>query len=45
MRGYAYNHHVERILYIGDTLYTLSPGKIKANSLATFEEIGSLVIE
>jgi hypothetical protein len=36
------NHNVERILYIKDTLYTLSPGLIKTNDLLTFKEKGSL---
>jgi len=33
--GYYYNpeKHVERILYIGDTLYTLSKGMVKAHEL------------
>ncbi len=36
---------VQRILYIGDTLYTLSPGKIKANDLDTFQEINVLELQ
>ncbi len=35
---------VDRILYIGDTLYTLSKGMIKANSMTDYRETGSLVI-
>lgn len=44
--GYYYNHqkHVERILYIGDTLYTLSKGMVKAHELGNMEESGSIVI-
>lgn len=38
------NKNVERILYISDTLYTLSPGRIKANALTDLKEIGSLHI-
>ncbi len=33
---------VERAIYIGDTLYTLSQGKIKANDLKNLAEIGAL---
>src|SRR5690606_16804906 len=36
------NHNVERILYINDTLYTLSPGMIKTHDLLTFKEKDSL---
>lgn len=36
------NHNVERILYIKDTLYTLSPGMIKTNDRLTFKEKDSL---
>lgn len=36
--------NIERILYINDTLYTLSPGRLKANALAGLQEIGSLPI-
>ncbi|HOQ36511.1 MAG TPA: beta-propeller domain-containing protein [Acetivibrio sp.] len=44
--SYYYNpeRFVERILYIGDTLYTLSPGMVKANGLNDMEEKDSLVI-
>ncbi|GAB6171055.1 hypothetical protein JCM15765_05330 [Paradesulfitobacterium aromaticivorans] len=35
---------VDRILYIGDTLYTLSKGMIKANTITDYRETGSLVI-
>lgn len=34
--------NVERIIYIGDTLYTLSPGMIKANNLSDLKPTGSL---
>jgi len=44
--GYYYNpeKHVERILYIGDTLYTLSKGMVKAHELWSMEESGSIMI-
>ncbi|MHB1405214.1 MAG: beta-propeller domain-containing protein [Desulfitobacteriaceae bacterium] len=35
---------VDRILFIGDTLYTLSKGMIKANSMTDYRETGSQVI-
>jgi uncharacterized secreted protein with C-terminal beta-propeller domain len=37
--------YIERILYIDDTLYTLSKGMIKANATADLQEINSLEIE
>ncbi|MGE5381014.1 MAG: beta-propeller domain-containing protein, partial [Methylocystaceae bacterium] len=40
--GYDYRKSVQRILYIQDTLYTLSPAMIKANALENFEEIGGI---
>ncbi|PYI52622.1 beta-propeller domain-containing protein [Paenibacillus flagellatus] len=39
---YDSDRNVERILYIGDTLYTLSRGMIKANDLHSMKETGSL---
>lgn len=39
---YDSNKNVERILYIGDTLYTLSKEMIKANELSDLTETGSL---
>ncbi|HOM02500.1 MAG TPA: beta-propeller domain-containing protein [Acetivibrio sp.] len=36
--------YVERILYIGDTLYTLSKRTVKANELWDMKEIGSIDI-
>ncbi len=41
-RWFDYQKTVERGLYIEDTLYTLSKAFIKAHSLDTFEEQGSL---
>jgi hypothetical protein len=43
-RPYDSDRHVERILYVGNTLYTLSNGLIKANDLTTLQEKGSLAI-
>ena len=37
-------HHVERILYIGDTLYTMSKGLIQAHDIPALQEKGSLEI-
>lgn len=44
--SYYYNpeKYVERILYISDTLYTLSPGMVKVHGLYDMEEKDSLVI-
>ncbi|TDA65771.1 MAG: hypothetical protein D9V47_12430 [Clostridia bacterium] len=36
--------NVERAVYIGDVLYTLSPSMIKAHRLDTLEEIGSTTL-
>jgi uncharacterized secreted protein with C-terminal beta-propeller domain len=41
---YNSDRNVERILYIGDALYTLSKGLIRANDLSTLQEKGSLAI-
>ncbi|WP_169087147.1 beta-propeller domain-containing protein [Paenibacillus sp. PL91] len=40
--GYDYNKAVRRILYAGDTLYTLSDHMLKANNLSSLKESGSL---
>ncbi|MDP4180556.1 MAG: beta-propeller domain-containing protein [Bacillota bacterium] len=44
--GYYYNtnNFINRIMYINDTLYTLSPMKIKANNLSDLKEIKTLEI-
>jgi len=42
MYGYDYTKQVRRILYAGDTLYTLSNAMLKANALDTLAERGSL---
>jgi inhibitor of cysteine peptidase len=41
--GYDYEKAVRRILYAGDTLYTLSDHMLKANNLSSLKESGSLV--
>lgn len=43
-RWYRSNMNVERIIYIGDDLYTISKGMIKANSMTDMKEKGSLLI-
>ncbi|RED51724.1 beta-propeller domain-containing protein [Cohnella lupini] len=40
--GYDYTKSVRRILYSGDTLYTLSESMLKANALDSLAERGSL---
>lgn len=39
---YDYNRDISRSLYIGETLYTISNGYIKANDLNTLGEMGGL---
>lgn len=41
---YSSNKNVERIIYIGDTLYTLSQGMIKAHDLDSLKEINQMII-
>lgn len=41
---YGSNRNVERILYINDTLYTLSKGMYKASNISDLKEIKSLEI-
>lgn len=41
---YAGDKQVQRVLYIGDTLYTVSNGLIKANDLSTLQEKNAVVI-
>jgi len=43
-RWYDSNKNVERIIYIGDDIYTISKGMIKANSIKDMKEKGSLLI-
>lgn len=43
-RWYGSEKNIERILYIGDTLYTLSKGMFKANALEDLKEKKSLNI-
>ena len=39
---YDYNLMINRALYMDDNIYTISTGKIKANSISTMDEINSL---
>ncbi|HYE83131.1 MAG TPA: beta-propeller domain-containing protein [Clostridia bacterium] len=41
---YNSSMNVERIIYIGDDIYTISKGMIKANSIKDMKEKGSLLI-
>lgn len=41
---YHSNKNVERIIYIGNTLYTVSQSMIKANQMSDLREVGSLKI-
>jgi hypothetical protein len=41
---YDSSKNVERIVYIGDDLYTISKSMIKANSIKDMKEKGSLLI-
>ncbi|CAG7625394.1 hypothetical protein PAESOLCIP111_02721 [Paenibacillus solanacearum] len=41
---YGSDKNIERLLYIGDTLYTSSQGMIKANDLTDLREIGTLTL-
>jgi inhibitor of cysteine peptidase len=41
---YNTDRHVERALYIGDTIYTISKGMIKAHDLPSLKEVGSTTI-
>lgn len=42
--GYDSDSYIQRILYIGDTLYTLSNGAVKANNIPDLKEIKTLLI-
>jgi len=42
--NYDYKNRIQRSLYIGDVLYTISQAKIKANDLITIYEIDSVKI-
>lgn len=41
---YDSSGNIERILYINNNLYTISPKMIKANDLSTLKEIGTVVL-
>jgi uncharacterized secreted protein with C-terminal beta-propeller domain len=45
IQGRNYKDGIQRILYIGDRLYTLSPNMIKVSDLNTVEELDKLEIE
>ena len=45
VEGKNYKDGIQRILYIEDRLYTLSPNMIKVSDLKTVEELGKLEIE
>ncbi|MCL2859482.1 MAG: beta-propeller domain-containing protein [Oscillospiraceae bacterium] len=44
-KQYDSNKEIQRGLYIGDTLFTLSPALVKATDLNTMKEISELTIE
>lgn len=44
-RDYDYTKEVERIIYIKDSLYTLSEGLIKSTNINTIQEEGSIEIK
>lgn len=41
---YNWENMIQRILYIGDNLYTVSKGKLKVNRMDNLKEIGELLI-
>lgn len=43
----SYNSYreIDRVIYIGDTLFTVSAGMVKAFDLSTFEEVGSIDVD
>ncbi|REK71436.1 beta-propeller domain-containing protein [Paenibacillus paeoniae] len=43
MYGYNYSKAIRRIMYAGDTLYTLSDAMLKANGLSDLKERGALL--
>ena len=45
LEGKTYKDGIQRIIYIGDRLYTLSPNMIKVSDLETVEELNALEIE
>lgn len=44
-RLFEYQAAIQRILFVGENLYTVSPGKIKVNDLKTLDEKGTLDIQ
>ncbi|MTV48184.1 hypothetical protein GJ688_04195 [Heliobacillus mobilis] len=45
MYWYNSDNDIQRILYVGDTLYTLSNNKIKANAIVDLKDQGTLTIK
>lgn len=43
--GKVYYDEIQRVLYIGDVLYTASPNMIKANNINTIEEVGRVSLK
>ncbi|MBC8080467.1 MAG: beta-propeller domain-containing protein [Gorillibacterium sp.] len=43
--GYEYIKAIDRVLFIGNTLYTLSQSEIRASNLETLQQTGSLTIK
>ncbi|WP_281886021.1 beta-propeller domain-containing protein [Paenibacillus sp. YYML68] len=41
---YSSDRNIERLLYIGDALYSVSPDKIKANRLSDLNELGAVTL-
>lgn len=39
---YSYEDNIQRIIYIGDTIYTLSNNKVVATNLNTMKKISEL---
>jgi inhibitor of cysteine peptidase len=42
---YSYDKNIERILYIGDYLYTISQSMLKANDIKTVKDVKSIDID
>ena len=42
---YDYEKNIQRIIYIGDYLYTISQGKIKASDMDTTNEVNAILLQ
>ncbi|MFY9113951.1 MAG: beta-propeller domain-containing protein, partial [Dethiobacteria bacterium] len=42
---YGYEKNVERIIFIGETLYTISGSEIRASDLETLEMVNNLMVK